>query len=66
MDNTITITQGKFGLKESLVAIRQKEVDKLTKQLELIESNIQTKNEQVTTMDTTLYSFMLMQVAPSL
>ena len=53
MDNTITITQGKYGLKESLVAIRQKEVDKLTKQLELIESNIQTKNEQVTTMDTT-------------
>ena len=34
MDNTITITQGKYGLKESLVAIRQKEVDKLTKQLE--------------------------------
>ena len=53
MDNTVNITQGKFGLKESLVAIRQKEVDKVKKQLALIEENIQTKNEQVTTMDTT-------------
>lgn len=53
MDNTVTISQGKYGLKESLVAIRKKEVDKLAKQLALIEENIQSKNEQVTTMDTT-------------